>query len=1375
MPKEDNLGQGATRYGWVVRKIEGLARALLVVAITMPTMIQVAGPRSAPAAASVSSGSIPVSLPGGLRPTVSISPSSANAGQSVTVSGEGVASSPGVRIVWLAGDSTATAAVVLRQPSNAYSAVVTVPTDLKSGAAKVCAAVTGTVLAEFACADFTVGTPPPGSVRGSIPLAASASGEVESLATLVAVANLYDRSGMVVASTPLAADGSFAIAGVPPGSYTAGITGTVPTLVDTATVQVTAGQETRVTLAPFTQCLGAAVVAVRASPTGKPTDDYDFGVYIGDSPGMEMPKVTFEADLQITSGATVRSVPFLTSFGGNDFSPDQPSGPTAGSTYAAIFTVSGMPAGLNILSVEPQVVYLPGGRNCSASRPAARRIKMVQGPFQYTSGLAPGIPLSTGVVVWAGNKAGFPIAGAGTNSYSFIMTVPYNYDAYSSTGGYIWPPYEFYALGSTVPRRILPVDFPDPAPYLPLFGSMQNRIGASFTVEGNIDLDGNVTLQIARVRGAASFLGVNSWSGTAPLVPESSISPTDTNSLISTRFLLGNVANSGPALDPLGELVMDVGPQSLGAFNQEMSVFNGVLWSYAGLVNVNLSVSVGVAGEIVLTGKLRPLEPYFDVAFTPRLSPRLTVSLFFDALFGVVSGGADTIVQADLRMPFRMNDADLRLAYADNPCESLQVLLNLWLRVDLLFTSETWNLDSYTLVDYSSGNCATAGAGAGDISQFAASSPAPPRVMAAPAVASGPEGRLLLVYVDDTTPDAPTPTMQVMARSWDSQTNQWGAATPLTDGSRAVMDPVAAFVGTGGNAVVAWTENTESLAEAAAAGNDLNAHLKAQEIFYAIWNGTSWSTPARLTNDAVPDGRPSIAGDATGVTLAWVRFPNGDVKTRTDWRVAVAEWDLNTGTWSAVQVLNATTAAAMNAQVSSTRQNGKRVLVWTLDSDGDLTTNSDRRLAIADWVSATSSWNVSQPALLPTGAESPSAALDPTGQQLTVAFLVRGLASDGLTSIGIGNQAALWTAQRNASGVWQRKAVVNDEGLSVRGERPQVGMSSQGEPLVLFRRFGDAGTNGVLGQLALTQVSATGDSQPPVYLTDEPRQHWQPALAVNQTTGQAVAVNVGRAGVQSSTAGSASPLVLAPASTGARPAAASVPLAAANEQIESALVEQGADPALDPILALSKQHATIGSSVVVTATLRNLGRSPASGLAVTLYSGSPGSGSLLQTIAVTGTLAFNDSRVVPITMTVATGTQPIFAEVTTSGSNTTIDNDRAAVQLGALPPPTLVRTAASARYRDALELTWQPPAVTGVAGYRILRSSVHGGPYELVGEATGVTYSDLLLTRGETYYYVVQAFDATSVLSPLSLETPAQLHLTKVYLPLMMDRFSGGW
>ncbi len=70
-----------------------------------------------------------------------------------------------------------------------------------------------------------------------------------------------------------------------------------------------------------------------------------------------------------------------------------------------------------------------------------------------------------------------------------------------------------------------------------------------------------------------------------------------------------------------------------------------------------------------------------------------------------------------------------------------------------------------------------------------------------------------------------------------------------------------------------------------------------------------------------------------------------------------------------------------------------------------------------------------------------------------------------------------------------------------------------------------------------------------------------------------------------------------------------------------------------------------------------------------------------------------------------------------------------------------------------------------MAGYRILRSAHSGGPYEVVGEATGSVFNELPVARGRTYHYVVQAYDANGVLSPYSREVSGQLPRLSTFLP----------
>jgi hypothetical protein len=132
----------------------------------------------------------------------------------------------------------------------------------------------------------------------------------------------------------------------------------------------------------------------------------------------------------------------------------------------------------------------------------------------------------------------------------------------------------------------------------------------------------------------------------------------------------------------------------------------------------------------------------------------------------------------------------------------------------------------------------------------------------------------------------------------------------------------------------------------------------------------------------------------------------------------------------------------------------------------------------------------------------------PGSQDLYLAFIERRKDPSGVDS-GLGNTSVLWTARRTGS-TWQAAVVLDDQGQRVRAERLQISISANGEPLVVFRRFGKVGTNVELGQLALTRLASNGSSPAPMYLTDEGRQHWQLSVAINTANDEAVVLSVGR-------------------------------------------------------------------------------------------------------------------------------------------------------------------------------------------------------------------------------------------------------------------------
>jgi hypothetical protein len=241
-----------------------------------------------------------------------------------------------------------------------------------------------------------------------------------------------------------------------------------------------------------------------------------------------------------------------------------------------------------------------------------------------------------------------------------------------------------------------------------------------------------------------------------------------------------------------------------------------------------------------------------------------------------------------------------------------------------------------------------------------------------------------------------------------------------------------------------------------------------------------------------------------------------------------------------------------------------------------------------------------------------------------------------------------------------------------------------------------------------------------------------------------------------------------------QPQAATTRVQTEDDGLVAFMLEPDPDPALDPALILSQQHASPGATVTVTTTVRNLGRELATELVVKLYAGTPLTGTLLSSENIATALEMNDTLQVTFDVVAAGGEQPLTALLTTNGEDLNPANNQAVGNLGELPPPHQLVVSISSLASDALDLTWLAPTVQGVAGYRILRGQSPGGPYELVGEATLTRFTDLLLERDRTYYYAIQAFDDAGVRSSISEEAYGRLPLFEQLLPLLMMSATGG-
>jgi hypothetical protein len=78
----------------------------------------------------------------------------------------------------------------------------------------------------------------------------------------------------------------------------------------------------------------------------------------------------------------------------------------------------------------------------------------------------------------------------------------------------------------------------------------------------------------------------------------------------------------------------------------------------------------------------------------------------------------------------------------------------------------------------------------------------------------------------------------------------------------------------------------------------------------------------------------------------------------------------------------------------------------------------------------------------------------------------------------------------------------------------------------------------------------------------------------------------------------------------------------------------------------------------------------------------------------------------------------------------------------------------------SVTLTWDPSSSPSVVGYNVFRSTQSGGPYALVNSSRPVstlTYTDMSVQAGKTYYYVLTAVGGNGVESPFSGEVAATI------------------
>jgi hypothetical protein len=106
---------------------------------------------------------------------------------------------------------------------------------------------------------------------------------------------------------------------------------------------------------------------------------------------------------------------------------------------------------------------------------------------------------------------------------------------------------------------------------------------------------------------------------------------------------------------------------------------------------------------------------------------------------------------------------------------------------------------------------------------------------------------------------------------------------------------------------------------------------------------------------------------------------------------------------------------------------------------------------------------------------------------------------------------------------------------------------------------------------------------------------------------------------------------------------------------------------------------------------------------------------------------------------------------------------------GAPAPPTGL-SATSLPSGGGVSLAWSP-SVSTVAGYSVYRANVSGGPYTGLGSVGPATlgFTDSTAVGGQTYYYIVSAFDANNVESVASNQASAVVTVVPLFVGQVGD------
>ncbi len=446
-----------------------------------------------------------------------------------------------------------------------------------------------------------------------------------------------------------------------------------------------------------------------------------------------------------------------------------------------------------------------------------------------------------------------------------------------------------------------------------------------------------------------------------------------------------------------------------------------------------------------------------------------------------------------------------------------------------------------------------------------------------PALAVAADDTMMLVWVDDVGSH-----LQLRASRWDGAA--WSATADVTANAFLDASPALAYDSVG-KAVALWVQLPDAAPPA-----DPHAALPAMEIVSSVWDGSAWSAPVTLTQDAQLDLRPHVAADRAGHVMAvWVKDADGAYPLFPDEEDKTLGGDLHYALWDGAAWSSpalAVSGIASSEAPQLARAGDTALAVWSHDADGSVGTITDTAIYYAAWISPT--WSAAQPlAGLADGVAdfAPRVAFDGAGRANLV--WVRGRVAQSADPDDAVDQ--LYFATYSA-GTWSTPEIaVEAPAISA----PQLLVDAQDNLIVLWLARSDTGEN--LWYAVYDRDAALWSA--PLLLTDDADAPTDYAAVLDSHDTLHVVLS-GRQVITASHPVTAGLLHAAPAIT--YPVFGAVRSATLTHTL-------GHDLTLTD-LSLSPANPAPGATAILTATARNSGDLAVTGALVAFYDGDPDAG-----------------------------------------------------------------------------------------------------------------------------------------------------------------------